>query len=123
MTRLPVSPETCTVNGYRVKPTDTSWTGLDLANAEPRTQSTMMLAVVGSDDAPPDIHLNVPWCHPEDRANGAPADDCIYRVRPRMKVGRRWKGDVVRSLSFERWSGSWFLALEFAPKGRKRRAA
>lgn len=112
--RVPVSPETITVLGYRVKATSPAWTGLDLVNAEPRTQSTLWLAVAGQDEAPPDIHLDVPWCHPDDRARGAPADDCRYRVRPRMTPGKRWKGRLVKSVAFERWQGKWFIAIETA---------
>ena len=121
MIRLPVSPETCTVNGNRVKATDASWAGLDLANAEPRVQNTLALAVAGQDAAPPDIHLTVPWRHPEDGGDF----DCRYRVRPKMEAGKKWRGQKVRSVAFERWDGKWFLAIEFkagAIVGRKGRA-
>lgn len=105
--RFPVSPDTITVLGYRVKESDPAWTGLDLANAEPRVQSTMWLAIAGADEAPPDIHLNVPWKHPDDKDY----DGCMYRVRPRMESGKKWKGRKVVSASFERWDGKWYIAV------------
>lgn len=112
MTRVPVSPETVTVLGSRVKATDAAWLGLDLANAEPRTQNTLSLFVFGPDGAGLDLHLDVPWCHPDDQT-GSPADfDCRYRVRPRMEPGKRWKGKMVKSVAFERWRGEWFIAVE-----------
>lgn len=113
MERFPVSPETVTVLGYKVKATDPMWTGLDLANAEPRQQASIMLAMVGADEAPPDIHLNVPWMHPEDRARDPGDDGCRYRVRPRMEPGKKWKGRKVKSVAFERYSGQWFIAVDF----------
>ncbi len=112
MKRVPVSPETITVLGHRVKPTDPMWTGLDLDNAEPRTQNTLSLACFGQDEAGIDIHLDVPWCHPEDRARGHDFD-CRYRVRPKMEAGKKWKGKMVKSVAFERWTGKWYLAIEF----------
>lgn len=114
MIRVPVSHETVTVLGSRVKANSPAWTGLDLANAEPRVQSSLMLTVIGPGEAPLDIHLNVPWCHPDDRT-GSPDDfDCRYRVRPRMEAGKRWKGKKVVAVAFERWDGKWWIAVEFA---------
>lgn len=109
--RIAVGPETITVLGHKVKATDPSWTGLDLANAEPRTQNTLSIACFGPNDAGVDIHLDVPWCHPADQT-GRPEDfDCRYRVRPRMEVGKKWKGKIVKSIAFERWDGQWFIAV------------
>lgn len=116
ITRVPVAPETITVLGYRVKADDPRWLGLNLAKAEPRMQASLMLAIAG-DEAPEDIHLSVPWCHPDDRANGMDDDACRYRVRPRMKSGKRWKGRKVVSVAFERWNGKWFIAIGY--KGRQ----
>lgn len=107
--RVPVSPKTVTVLGYRVKKDDPMWSGLDLINAEPRMQSTLMLAVAGTADAPQDIHLNVPWKHPDDADY---SDECRYRVRPRMEIGKRWKKKRVTNVSFERWDGVWYIAIE-----------
>ena len=104
--RIKVSPKSVTVLGDKPKGEDDPlWAGLDLARAEPRTQSTVMLAICG-EDAPEDIHLAVPWGHPE--------EDCIYRVRPRMEVGKKWKGRTVESVAFERWDGEWFIAIAMA---------
>lgn len=110
MMRVPVSPENVTVLGYRVKATNPMWSGLDMAKAEPRTQTTIELACFGSVAAPLDIHLRVPWRDPDDRS--CEESDCWYRVRPRMEVGKKWKGKVVKSVAFERWNGEWFLAIE-----------
>lgn len=48
-----------------------------------------MDAVVGRDKAPLDVHLDVPWIHPEDEAAGRTweNDQVLYRVRPRIEVG------------------------------------
>lgn len=112
--RLPVDHTTCTVLGNRAKSaTDPLWAGLDMSRAEPRVQSTLMLTVAGP-EAPTDIHLAVPWCHPSDQT-GSPDDfDCIYRVRPKMGAGKRWKRRKVDSVAFERWDGKWWLAVAFA---------
>jgi hypothetical protein len=59
--RVAVSPETVTVLGYSVKEGDPMWRGLDFDKAEPRQQASIMVAMVGQDAAPPDIHLNVPY--------------------------------------------------------------
>jgi hypothetical protein len=116
MERVLVSPETVTVLGYKVKAGRPIWEGLFMDRAEPATQSTLMLAVCGPHEAPLDIHLRVPWCHPEDR-DGTDNDwnDCIYRVRPRMEVGKKWKGKMVKSVAFERWDGKWWIAYEVGP--------
>lgn len=108
--RVPVSPATTTVLGYRVKATSPMWAGLDLSKAEPRMQTTLELAFFGA-DAVTDIHLDVPWCHPEDQARGG--EWVKYRVRPRMEAGKRWRGKVVKSVAFERWNGEWAIAVEF----------
>lgn len=124
MERVQVTPETVTVLGNRVKATDPMWVGLNLSRAEPATQSCLFLMICGPDDAPIDIHLRVPWCHPEDQ-DGTDEDwnDCVYRVRPKMEVGKRWKGRVVKSLAFERWNGTWWIAFEREPPKRKRQTA
>jgi hypothetical protein len=116
MDRIPVSPDTVTVLGHKVKKDDIMWTGLFLDRAEPATQSSLMLAICGKDDAPIDIHLRVPWCHPDDRT-GTEEDynDCIYRVRPRMETGKKYKGKLVKFVAFERWNGKWWLAYELEP--------
>jgi hypothetical protein len=116
MERVPVSPETVTVLGHKVKrATDPLWAGLFLEHAMPATQSSLMLMICGK-DAPVDIHLRVPWCHPEDR-EGTKDDwtDCIYRVRPRMQPGKKWKGQKVKSVAFERWQDEWWIAYEVEP--------
>jgi hypothetical protein len=122
MEREPVTPETVEILGSRAKgESDPLWAGLFLDRAEPATQSTLMLAICGK-DAPLDIHLRVPWCHPSDR-NGTDDDwnDCIYRVRPRMSEGKRWRGrKVARVHGFERWGGRWFIAFEYAARKRSK---
>lgn len=108
--RIPVDPTTITVLGNRVKETEPMWTGLDLANAEPRTQSSLMLLVCGRDKAPEDVHLCVPWNHPQDTKDGIDGE-CRYRVRPRVEVGKKYKGKRVTSVAFERWDGKWWIAI------------
>ena len=109
--RVPVSPETCTVNGYNTKKGKADWEGLDLDKAQVRVQSSLWLMVLGARDAPLDIHLLTPFCHPEDRAEGHDAD-CFYRVRPKAEPGKKWKGKKVKSVSFERWDEGWYVAIE-----------
>lgn len=95
-TTLPVSPETVTVLGYRVKADSPAWLGLDLSRAILREQNTLELVLFGKDAAPPDHHLDVPWCHPQDQPHGW-RDGCMYRVRPRRKAWRFVKeGDEWR---------------------------
>ena len=113
--RIKVEPKSVKILGNKPKGVDDPlWAGLDLARAEPRTQSTLMLAICGQDEAPEDIHLAVPWCHPEDQTGSADDFDCIYRVRPRMEAGKMWKRRTVESVAFERWDGEWFIAVEFS---------
>ena len=82
MARYAVTPETSTVNGYPAAPP--VWDGLRLAEAEPRTKSTLMLAAMGP-NAPFDLHLSVPWCHPEYEPMSS--KDCgRYRVRPKKRI-------------------------------------
>lgn len=111
--RVAVSPKTCTVLGYQVKPTDLRWTGLDLSRAEPRVQSSLMLALTGPEEAYFDLHLTVPWEHPDDKKAGIDSET-FYRVRPRIQVGKRWEGRVVKFVAFERWDGVWTIAYEVA---------
>lgn len=119
MIRVPVEPSTVEVLGNKVKEDSPMWRGLDLANAEPRVQSTLFLFLIGEGEAPLDIHLNVPWCHPEDQS-GSPEDfDCRYRVRPRMQPRKKWKGKLVKSVAFERWDGKWFIAYETEPASKQ----
>lgn len=114
MERVPVSPETCTVLGYRVKASDPRWAGLDLDKADLIMQSTLMLCVCGPDDAPIDAHLRAPWWHPDDGPAPDPPE-MYFRVRPRMQAGKKWEGRKVKFVAFERFSGKWGLAIEFEP--------
>lgn len=115
MLRVPVAHDTVTVNGSKWKER-APWSGLFFNKAEPAVQSTMMMAVCGRADAPLDIHLRVPWCHPDDQ-DGTDKDwkDCIYRVRPRMEVGKKYKREVVTFVAFESWGGKWYIAYDVAP--------
>lgn len=93
---MPVTPETVTVLGYRVKATDPAWTGLNWSDVVEREKSTLMVFVCGgADNAPDDHHLSVAWMHPNDQAAGYANDPDIwvrYRVRPRRK-GYRFERD------------------------------
>jgi hypothetical protein len=110
--RLPITPETVTVLGRRVKANSPMWAGLDLANADLRMQASILLMTIGP-DAPVDLHLSAPWWHPEDGPPPSPPE-MWYRVRPRMQPGKKWKGRKVQTVQFERWSGKWCLAIEYA---------
>lgn len=104
MMRLPVDHTTCTVLGSRAKSADDPlWAGLDLSRAELREWTD-------------DHHLGVPWLHPEDQLRWKDDPDywAIYRVRPKMEPGKKWKGKRVENVAFERWSGKWWLAISFA---------
>ena len=111
LTRIAVSPATVTVLGYNVKETDPAWAGLNFRRAEPRQQNSAMLMMVGPHEGK-DIHLNVPFLHPADKKRGMREDGCRYRVRPKMKVGKKYKDKIVTGVAFEKWNGKWFIAVE-----------
>ena len=117
--RLPVSPETVTVLGRRVNSKSASWRGLNFSKADLLAQATLMMAVCGSDIAPFDYHLRVPFCHPDDQT-GTAGDwtECFYRVRPRMKPGKLWEGRMVETVFFERVNGEWRLAVALRGAGK-----
>ena len=107
MKRYPVNAQTCTVNGSHRKAGGPAWLGLDMTMAEPRQQSTIMMAVIGG-KAPQDVHLRVPFRHPDDAID----PETFYRVRPKAEIGKKWKGATVKSVAFERWDGKWWIAVE-----------
>lgn len=84
-TRRVVKASNSTVLGSRVRASSPAWAGLRFDEARVRTRSTLMMAVAGA-AAPHDLHLDVPWDHPEDRARGLDSG-CIYRVRPDLEPG------------------------------------
>jgi len=102
MTRRVLSRQNVTVLGSSWARKSSPWEGLlfDHPAVERRTQSTLMQAIVG-DAAPYDLHLDVPFVHPQDAARGTTweEDGCVYRVRPVIEVGDRlW----VRESGYER---------------------
>lgn len=112
---LPVSPEAVTVLGYRVKETDPWWRGLDFAKAEVLNRANVMVALVGWDNAPPGLHLNVPYAHPAEPVEYY--EGVRYRVRPRMVPGKKWRGRMVRSVAIEPApdkSPPWQIVVEYA---------
>jgi hypothetical protein len=100
--RLPVEPATCTVLGHKPKGTDDPlWAGLDLTRAELREWTY-------------DPHLGVPWLHPDDQKRYDHPDFwAIYRVRPRMEQGKRWKNKMVKAVNFVRDADAWWIDVEF----------
>ncbi len=97
MTRRLFTPATCTVLGRRVSAKSAIWRGLDFSRAVPRRQSTLAMAVHG-EDAPEDVHLNVPFIHPDDESK----EELIYRVRPIWEVGDRiWVRESLRADKME----------------------
>ena len=118
----PVAPETTTVLGSRWRTTDVAWRGLAFSHeaVELRTQSTLMLYVAGR-DAPYDLHLNVPFEHPDDGPIPDPPE-MMYRVRPRAEVGKRWMGRRVTAVAIEPDAGRdppWRIVVTFAGKRRR----
>lgn len=106
---LPVSPETCSVLGIRVRADSPAWLGLDFSRA---TTATKLFS------ARPCPHLCVPFCHPEDQPEGWD-DDMIYRVYPLMEAGRKWKGRKVISVAIEPAPDRdppWVIVVEYAGK-------
>jgi hypothetical protein len=61
------------------------WSGLDFSRGVPRTQSSIMCYIAGA-DAPRDVHLDVPFLHPQDAASGMDWDGVVYRVRPQWQA-------------------------------------
>ena len=113
-----VGPKTITVNGSRVTAKHPGWLGLDMSNAEPRQQSSLMLFAVGS-NTPIDVHLRVPFQHPGDTVDSG----CFYRVRPKMEVGKKWEEKIVKSVAFERWGDAWYIAVELESEGERDKPA
>jgi len=98
---FPIEPSTVTVLGYRPRDAaDARWAGLHFGSphVKLRSQSTLMLSCLGPKDAPYDLHLAVPWSHPDD---GYDDEDCVYRVRPRASAGRKWLGRKVEAVAIE----------------------
>lgn len=124
--RFPIEPETVTVLGSIWHRGTRAWDGLDFTRAKVRTQSTLMIYVCGSADAPYDLHLDVPFCHPDDHPTGPKDYDCVYRVRPRAEPGKRWRGRLVRAVTLKRAPGKsppWEIEIEFAGRKRAKRDA
>lgn len=68
-----------TVLGYKADP---YWPHLRFKEAQPMTQSSMMLLLVGREKAPADIHLSVPFAADGDKHMKS-EDLGWYRVRPK----------------------------------------
>jgi hypothetical protein len=114
--RFPVDPSTCTVLGYRVKPDSPSWTGLRWNGKEEVRNRASVLEYLLGRDAPFDLHLRVPWEHPNDYVEGE-EPDCWYRVRPIARAGKRWHRRKVKSVAIEpdpTRSPPWCIVIEFA---------
>lgn len=92
-TRRVVTARNSTVLGEPCGERSPAWTGLLFGHPECRARRTSTLmefvGAVAGKPAPEDIHLSVPWVHPEDAANGRAweYDQCLYRVRPRIERG------------------------------------
>ena len=116
---VPVTPQSCEVLGYRVRATDAMWRGLDFSRAKIRTKSTIGAFLFGK-EAPTDLHLDVPFLHPEDAVFGAKwADDQQwYRVRSRAEVGKKWRGKTVVKIEICRDDSldpPWAFSIETRP--------
>ena len=119
--RYPISPDTVEVLGSRWAADTPAWKGLGFSHpaAEVRMQSTLMLALCGS-TAPYDLHLDVPFEHPDDGPIPDPPD-MYYRVRPRAEAGGRWRGRKVIAVAIHPDAARdppWHIAVTYAGKGR-----
>lgn len=119
----PVAPETVEVLGSRWKSTTPAWKGLAFSHPEAviMTQSTLFLALVGPKEAPFDLHLNVPFNHPDDGPVPDPTD-MFYRVRPRAEAGRKWNGRKVEAVAIEPDADRdppWRIVITYAGQGRR----
>lgn len=119
----PVATDTVTVLGSRWKPTDPAWRGLLFRHPECSvwTQSTLMLAMVGR-GAPHDLHLRVPFWHPENAQQPAPEKpDSFYRVRPHARAGGQWNKIRVKAVVIEpdpERDPPWRIVVTYAGKVR-----
>jgi hypothetical protein len=114
----PISPGTVEVLGSRWKADEPAWSGLAFSHPETSvmTQSTLFLMLVGPKKAPYDLHLRVPFEHPDDGPIPDPPD-MYYRVRPRAEVGRRWLGRKVVAVDIEAapdMDPPWRIKVTFA---------
>ena len=75
-TRRIVTATNSTVDGWKFRGS-LAWENMDFANATARDKATIMVALVGSDAAPIDIHLRVPH-----KSEGS-----FHRVRSKMEPG------------------------------------
>jgi hypothetical protein len=82
---LPVTPDTVTVLGSRVKADCPMWRGLDWSDVILRERNTLEMALLGP-KASEDHHLDIAWAHPADGKRACAG--CRYRVRPRRKGWR-----------------------------------
>ena len=111
--RIPVTAETSTVLGHRAKP---YWPNLYFDHAQVRRQS-LVGALMGLAS---DVHLSVPWRHPNDAQ--MPLDECArYQVRCRWEGGQqvRVKGvprvRVASVLPEQAADGTWWWLVEREP--------
>lgn len=106
--RFPVTPDTVTVLGSHWTGTDAAWRGLAFSRATLKTTS-----IWGND-----LHLDVPFCHPDDQYDGwEDDDDCWARVRPLAEPGRRWRRRMVRTVEIvpaPQLDPPWEIVVEFA---------
>lgn len=110
-TRRPVTAANSTVLGSCWPKSSPAWRGLYFDRAIVRTQSTLLRCVVGP-DAPHDLHLDVPWKHPDDE--GEP--DCVYRVRPRWEIGERlWVRETWCPVNNEEFGGTRWIDYRATP--------
>lgn len=86
--RRKVHHSNSTVLGY---PAKSYWPHLLWEHARPRDKSSLMTIIAGPDEAPSDVHLSVPFRHPDDHPDRGweidPDDLAWYRVRPIWEPG------------------------------------
>lgn len=94
MQQIPVSAATVTVDGWRRRASEPAWAALRWSDSSIREKSTLLVFVLGAENAPPDHHIRVAWVHPDDwpMDQDPPADLVSYhRVRPRDRRFRFMK--------------------------------
>jgi hypothetical protein len=91
MTIEPISPDNVTVLGYKVQPTDKMWTCLDWSDVTYMEKASILVVLLGQENAPIDPHLSV-------AAVTEHGERLRYRVRPRRDRDRFVQVDGVWAL-------------------------
>lgn len=114
-TRRVVVPGNSTVLGYPVSHSKRYWPHLWFQHARPHRKNVILAMMVGKplSEVGDDVHLSVPFQHPEDPVEDDIDDMPQYRVRPIWEPGDRlWVKETVRVLGRER-GDKWECCVEY----------